>query len=99
MSGQPIRGKGVQSKAQIWTVIYTTSPLGHLLELGTQAHDIVIEEDLSRGPVAQRTRTIHHPGSRRFPHFWPGLASVLPRAGQIIAKGATARTRVNAKVL
>lgn len=103
-AGEPIRGAGVQSKAQIWSIIYTTSPLGHLLELGTAPRDVVspngklmVWDDKYGSGAAYK---VHQPGMARHPHFWQGFASVLPRIGELIASGAKAsRVRVNAKVL
>ena len=95
VSGPAIRGKGIKSNAQLWTAIYTTSPLGHLLELGTAAHDIPVT--VAHGPFAERI--IHHPGSRRYPHFWIGFTSVLARAGSIIAGAAKVRGRVDVRII
>jgi hypothetical protein len=103
-SGQPIRGAGIKSNAQLWTVIYTTSKLGHLLELGTQARDVesksgklmVWNDDYGSGAAMK----VHQPGTARRPHFWPGFASVVPRAGQIIGHGArVSRARGNTRVI
>ena len=103
--GESVRGTGVQSKAQIWTVIYTTNKLGHLLELGTGPRDVVVKkakvmswppDKYGSGGVAMK---VHQPGMARRPHFWPGFAAVIPRAGALIGHGATVRARVNTRVL
>lgn len=107
VSGAPIRGTGIQSKAQIWTVIYTTSPLGHLLELGTRARDVPKEAHgllMVWGPdkygPGGAARKVHQPGTARQPHFWPGFASVIGRAGEIIGHGAkVSGGRLNTRVV
>lgn len=104
--GEAIRGTGVQSKAQIWVIVYTTSKLGHLLELGTGGRwvpkdgpnaKLMVWDDKYGSGAAFR---VHQPGMTRRPHFWPGLAAVLPRVGEIVGHGArSSRTNVNARVL
>ena len=102
--GEPVRGMGIQSKAQIWSVVYTTSKLGHLLELGTAPRDVVsptgklmVWNDKYGSGAAYK---VHQPGMARRPHFWPGFASVIGQAGSLIASGASAsKVRVNTKVL
>jgi hypothetical protein len=104
-AGEPVRGKGIQSKAQIWTVIYTTSKLGHLLELGTGPRDVTAKGKLmvwapSKYGPGGSARTVHQPGHTRRPHFFPGFASVVGKAGQIIGHGARVkRGRVNTRML
>jgi hypothetical protein len=105
-SGQPIRGRGVQSKAQIWTVIYTTSKLGHLLELGTSDRDVtsptgklMVWPADKYGPGGA-ARAVHQPAMARRPHFWPGFAATLPRLSTIFGRSARAtRVRVNTRLI
>ena len=102
--GEPVRGSGIQSKAQLWSVVYTTSKLGHLLELGTAQRDVVsptgklmVWNDKYGSGAAYK---VHQPGMARRPHFWPGFASVIGQAGTLIAAGASvSKAKVNTRVL
>lgn len=100
VSGERVRTpRNPRLRSQINVIVYTTSPLGHLLEEGTAAHRIRFHSEVLAG-VPKGEGSIRHPGSHRYPHFWPGLASVLPRAGSIIGHGATVkRARVNTRAL
>jgi hypothetical protein len=105
-SGPAVRGTGVKSTAQIWTVVWTGSKLGHLLELGTKPRVVAAKDGgMMAWPAdkygpAGAARVVHQPGTARQPHFWPGFASVVGRAGEIIGHGAKmSRGRVNVKVL
>lgn len=74
------------ARATLKAIVYTTNPLGHLLERGTQAHDIPIPVDNARG--FHSVRVVKHPGARRKPHFGPGVLASRSIAGSAIARGA-----------
>jgi hypothetical protein len=90
IGGRPVRGGRVKSKAEIWTLIYTTSPLGHLLEHGTQAHRIRFHSQVVMG-AEKFEGLIDHPGSRSFPHFAPGILSTRGRIALTVRKGIQQR--------
>lgn len=107
-SGQPVRGHNIKSNAQIWTLIWTADPRGHLFELGTKARTITSPGWMAWAPdkyspsggLVRPGREVHQPGMTRRPHFWPGFVAVVGRAGEIIGHGArTKRTRINTRVL
>jgi hypothetical protein len=74
----------------IVAVIYTKNPLGHLIELGTQPHDIPITVPTL---IGTRTVTVHHPGAKRHPHFALGLLSALGDIGPAMARGAASQLK------
>ena len=81
----------------VLTVVYTDSPKGHLLEYGTQPHDIPIGHTASSGTARNRntdvTRVIRHPGAHRFPHFGPGAMASVGRAGNVLGIGIAKRVK------
>lgn len=98
--GKHYAGKHLKNIAQmghgdVLTVVYTSSPLGHLLERGTQPHDIPIGNRSWTGTARDRRtdvlRTIKHPGARRFPHFGPGAMAAVGRAGRTLGLGIARR--------
>jgi len=91
VGGPPVRGRYAKSKAEIWVYLYTTSPVGHLLEGGTQRHDVSRKDAVLDVRARGRKRRIIHPGSRRFPHFGPGILATRGRIVSTIAHGARAR--------
>lgn len=98
--GKHYAGKHLKNIAQmghgdVLTVVYTSSPLGHLLERGTQPHDIPMgHQGLTVGhPGANVGGVIHHPGSHPFPHFGPGAMAAIGRAGRVLGIGIAKRIR------
>lgn len=90
VSGEPVRGAGRLRRATIRSVVYTTDFRGHLLEFGTQAHVIPIHVPAGEHGMITTIR-VRHPGARRKPHFWPGLAVASRNAGPTIAAGIARR--------
>lgn len=81
LNGELVGGTDVAGAARprgdtIHSRVYTTSFLGHMLELtGAKPHEIPI-------PVAPGVFLIvDHPGFRRRPHFVPGLLSAVGEVG------------------
>lgn len=66
-TGEPHQG--------IHSIVYSASYLAHMLELGTDPHDI-----------QEPWGIIHHPGGGRRPHFWFGLALAAAHADTIFAQ-------------
>jgi len=91
VGGPPVRGRYAKSQAEIWVYIYTTSPVGHLLEGGTQRHDVSRKDAVLDVRARGNRRRIIHPGSRKFPHFGPGILATRGRIVSTIARGAKAR--------
>jgi hypothetical protein len=88
MGGRHIAGKalgniGKVPEADIQTIVYTSSTLGHLLEYGTQEHEIPGAFGIPHGVI--------HPGSHRFPHFGPGAMQSVSRIGLAIVRGIGGR--------
>jgi hypothetical protein len=98
--GKHYAGKHLKNIAQmghgdVLTVVYTDSPLGHLLERGTQPHDIPIGHTVTtaRSHNTDVIRTIRHPGARRIPHFGPGAMAAVGRAGEVLGIGIAKRVK------
>ena len=89
VAGKHLRNLAKIGKADVQTVVYTSSPLGHLLERGTQPHYIGVE--MEHGPLG--FKRVKHPGSRPFPHFGPGAMATAGRAARIISAGIARRVR------
>ena len=84
VGGTNVRGGARPKGDSIHARVYSTSFLGHMLELtGAKAHEIPI-------PISDTAEIIvHHPGFHARPHFVPGLLSAV---GQV---GATMAAKVN----
>lgn len=79
VGGQDVSG-GAQARGVIHSRVYTTSFLGHMLEItGAAPHDIGLAVGMPAG--GSFIATIHHPGFTRRPHFVPGLLSAASEAG------------------
>lgn len=100
--GQHYAGKHLKNIAQmghgdVLTVVYTDSPKGHLLERGTQPHDIPIGHTATSGTARNRStdvlRVIRHPGAHPFPHFGPGAMAAVGRAGRVLGIGIAKRVK------
>jgi hypothetical protein len=89
VAGKALRNRARIGKADIQTVVYTSSSLGLLLEAGTKRHDIPIQ--MEHGPMA--LKIVKHPGSRRFRHFGPGALAAVSRIPSVIAAGIARRVR------
>lgn len=74
--------------ATLRAIVYTTNPLGHLIELGATAHRIRFP-DQKRAGVPRQSGSIQHPGATRKPHFGPGVLASRSIAGDAIRRGAS----------
>jgi hypothetical protein len=94
-AGKHLKNIAQMGHADVLTVVYTSSPLGHLLERGTQEHELTPAAHLmtARSRNTDVLRTITHPGSRRFPHFGPGAMASVGRAGRVLGIGIAKRIR------
>ena len=100
--GSPVRGVG-RTTYDVRSVVYSTSFTAHMLEFGVAPHEIPVAHGMgpttaaSAGPIDTTVKALH-PGSRRFPHFWPGFASRLPAGiARMTAKGVSV-SRVGGKL-
>jgi len=107
--GSPVRGVG-RTTYDVRSVVYSTSFTAHMLEFGVAPHEIPVAHGpeklrwqlslmgLTTAASAGPTVKALHPGSRRFPHFWPGFASRLPAGiARMTAKGVSV-SRVGGKL-
>ena len=96
-AGRHLKNIAQMGHGDVLTVVYTDSPKGHLLERGTQPHDIPIGHTESMGTARGRntdvTRVIRHPGAHRFPHFGPGAMASVGRAGNVLGIGIAKRVK------
>lgn len=80
VGGVDVRGGARARGDTIHTRVYTTSFLGHMLEItGAQPHEIGFAVGMPEG--GDFLVTIHHPGFTRRPHFVPGLLSAVSQVG------------------
>lgn len=86
IGGRAISNRERLGKAEIVTVVFTSSAKGHLLERGTQPHDVSRKDAVLDIRARGRPRTIQHPGSRPFPHFGPGAMAAIGKAAAAVAK-------------
>lgn len=77
VGGVDVRGAARAKGDSIHSWIYTTSFLGHMLELtGAAPHDIPITDD-----AGNVVAVVSHPGFTRRPHFVPGILSAVSAMG------------------
>jgi hypothetical protein len=80
VGGSAVRGVGNVGRTPIRSVVYTSSFLGHMLEItGAKPHDIGLAVGMPEG--GDFLVTLHHPGFTRRPHFVPGLLSAVTEVG------------------
>jgi hypothetical protein len=97
VAGPPVRGIG-RSNRTVRSVVYSTSFTAHLLELGTTRHEIPVVTTVMRGPLASRRVSAIHRGSRRYPHFWPGLVRSLPAGLAAMARVGVMASRMGGRL-
>lgn len=85
IGGRAIRNRERLGKAEIVTVVFTSSAKGHLLERGTQPHDVSRKDAVTDVRSRGTRRSIQHPGSRPFPHFGPGTFAAIGKAAAAVA--------------
>lgn len=99
LRGEVIAGETltlIDQRREIYSIVYTSSSLGHMLEFGTKPH--IIPTLLTHGHITYRNW--RHPGAQRRPHFVPGLLSARSRLPAAMTRGARAsRVMVNTRVL
>jgi hypothetical protein len=81
VGGSAVRGVGNVGRTPIRTVVYTSSFLGHMLEItGAAPHDIGMVLSGAAGEAGTLIN-VSHPGFTRRPHFIPGLLSAVSQVG------------------
>ena len=89
LSGKSLRNMNVVPKADVQTVVYSSSPTSWLLEFGTAEHRVASKKGAPFiiDPVYDFFAPLPflHPGSRKFPHFMPGAVAAIHRIGPSIA--------------
>jgi hypothetical protein len=83
------RAKIGGTKHDIQTIVYTSSMIAHLLEFGTQPHDIPVM--VEHGPFAMKV--VKHPGARPYPHMRPAALASAQRGAEIISAGMARRLK------
>jgi hypothetical protein len=88
VAGEAIEARGfVPDLATLHSIVYTTSPIGPMLEItGARPHDIPTPVGGNRF-VGGYIRTQHHPGFARRPHFTPGILAASAQAGESFKSG------------
>lgn len=97
-AGKHLKNIGQMSHADVLTVVYTSSPLGHLLERGTQPIDVDAPNPWPMHFTAKSGDEVYtyHVRNRRVPrqpHFGPGAMASVGRAASVISAGIARRIR------
>lgn len=82
-------------RRKLYSIVYTTSRLGHFLEFGTLPHPMDYIKVPGKGIFHRRWQ---HPGSERRPHFVKGVLSAASQASIAMAGGMKAtRAKINSR--
>lgn len=82
-------------RRKLYSVIYTTSRLGHFLEFGTLPHPMDFIAVPGKGVFHRRWQ---HPGAGRRPHFVKGVLKAMSRVQSEMAAGMKlGKVRINSR--
>ena len=91
-AGKHLKNIGQMGHADVLTVVYTDSPLGHLLEYGTQPISVDSKNPYPMHFIAKSgdevwTRHVENRSVPRQPHFGPGAMATIGMVGRVVAAG------------
>jgi hypothetical protein len=107
MRGEHFKGPRVRdvgrARHDVRSVVFSDSFTAHMLELGVAPHEIPIPH-ATQGAVTTASGpadlgvVAYHPGSKRYPHFWPGFASSLQSGLARMSARGIAVTRARGRI-